>query len=233
MKRFLILCTPRTGSNNLFLSLNLHPQIFCEGEIDHLKTKSLRVQFDRFPEGRERDKAVSRGMIRFFKYFSKNSLVGLKLFPFHLNLQSLSKFIPGFSDIKIIYLHRLNFFEQMISYCVARRTNNWTESFKHAPRSNRKIDLHPFRIDEEEFLTLCKWMKTMILSCESFLTNIKNPRFEITYENSLTTSGKRDICSFLSVSQNVKISNVLKKTDQKKCHMILNYKSLRDLIEEI
>lgn len=146
---FVILGSPRSGSNLLVELLNFHPQICCHAELySPSGVYSFRRHFflnwetkwfvwlrDRFP--------LSFLKWIWFKPRNRNQTVGFKVFDFQ-SPKILSTVLTQSTTKKII-LYRKNFLRAELSNQIATKTDEW--ELKNGVASNKRVtfDLHLFR----------------------------------------------------------------------------------------
>lgn len=129
--KFIILCSPRTGSTLLHTYLNSHPNIYSHGEI------LRRDSFSR----------IHPGTTVFKRYGSNIKAVGLKVFYEYAHqgeFQNAYEQIVFDSSIKVIHVVREEIKNQYLSLMNSYRTGHWNSA-------NKKQFEYVDEIDPQEF----------------------------------------------------------------------------------
>lgn len=147
--RFVIIASPRTGSNNLVFKLRAHPAILCNGEVFHPKNVWVF-----WPKGELTDpvkaellqlkRADPRGLLeRVFAANFGRSVVGFKIFRGQ-NDEIMERLIDD-SSIRKIVLYRKNVLANYSSTLAANRTKTFSIRDVGEPMGSPKVPFAPKR----------------------------------------------------------------------------------------
>ena len=200
-KRFVIYCTPRSGSYLLVEYLNQFSGIKCYGEI--FKHHNLELSGDEKKINftlEKRDKQP-------FKYINSicdlnpDQIVGFKIFPAH-NKKVVER-TPNFSDFKIIVLRR-NIIDVFISLTYAKKSKQWIN------RGSRDKDLTKITFDSIHFkkykFKTYKYYKQLNTAVAS------DQKFNIDYHEVVNIDKVHELAVFLGIDD----ANITLKTTMKK-----------------
>ena len=206
--KFVIITSPRTGSNLLVSLLSSHKNINCYGEVfNHITNKNCKELWE----------STFKRKMPFIKS------VGFKIFyehPLSSEDKEVWNFIAKDKNIKIIHLVRDNVIRSQLSLLIAYRTNIWglTPKMKDIPLEKRKVN-----VEMESFIRSIKQIdKNKELTKKRFQ---EHSYYEISYEK--LTSGiqseMNQLFDYLNVSRKKVGSNLRKQ----------NPENLYDLIKEL
>lgn len=202
---YILLASPRTGSNLLNNLLNSHLNILAYGE---LFDRPLCCLAPGWPLSATKRLLISK-LRDLFPFFFINqfilkprgrliSCVGFKLFYSHVIAnQKIIKRLLNSTEFKIIHLQRKNFFNSLVSYEVAKRTNIWVAKTRPALDNANKI--FPITIDP---ISCRGFFEKKELDRSNALKFFKNmPLFDIYYEDLVKDQDQsiKKICCFLGV----------------------------------
>lgn len=130
-QKFIILASPRIGSNYLVSLLGSHTQVICYGEI--INSQGVLFDYPEYDPKRVtafRDKYPIKFMKKliFRKYASNIAAVGFKIFYHQARQGRLKKvwpYLKNLPDLKIIHLKRKNLLKSYLSDRLAETTNVW------------------------------------------------------------------------------------------------------------
>ena len=146
---FVIISSPRSGSNLLCGMLGAHPQIICFHELYHPKAMYYgprnRGKFD-FGTVIERDRQPYKFLAKIYNKEHDSESVGFKIFPGHN--QRILDFVLKRPDIKKIILKRENLLFTYTSALAARQTKKW----QHTANSDTKNEAVKVHVDAKDFI---------------------------------------------------------------------------------
>lgn len=157
--RFVLLTSPRTGSNLVSLALAAHPAVFMRGELfhpDEAQRKAWQqasLSFALPLQDYYRDGADPVAFLETHVYGCQDpakQAAGFKLFYSHLRdgaAAHLWDWLAAERDIRIIHLHRKGLLEAYVSYAIATRTNEWLQ---FSASSSASAPVPPLTIDIEQ-----------------------------------------------------------------------------------
>ena len=146
MKDFLILSTPRSGSNMLISMLRQIEGVTCWGEIfrpEHRDAKAFR-KIARAFGGRNRAlRFHEQSALEFWQKLVASMAgscdhFGAKLFYHHREGDPIWDHIRG-GNIRILHLYRASLFDTFVSYHVARKTGVWRLGRDQSPSDERIV----------------------------------------------------------------------------------------------
>ncbi len=205
-KKFIIISHARSGSNLLLQSLQNNPHISASDELFAGHYRKNQESFDLIMSNLFSEKET------------QISLVGCKIFYYHLNEQEWNKFV-NISDLMIIHLKRKNFFRTLTSMKIASKTQKWgsTNKKSNIPLSQKVVKFN------------CENLKKRIEQIESWQieteARFKNHKIHnIYYEDMISNPNVeiKELSRFLDLDTELNFSPKLKKQ---------NPESLSDLIE--
>ncbi|OAI46085.1 hypothetical protein AYO44_11930 [Planctomycetaceae bacterium SCGC AG-212-F19] len=181
LKRFVLLCSPRSGSNLVALALKAHPAVVMRGELFHpveAERKAWQEASAEFPfplDDYYRDGADPVAFLDKHVYGRPSpagmTTAGFKLFYTHLRDRATVGFwdwLVANRDIHIIHLHRKHLLEAFVSYAIANRTHEWAQ-LATAPVSTSApppltIDLEQLKRYIDETTAYCAQMEATFAS---------------------------------------------------------------------
>ena len=150
-KRFVILATPRCGSNWLCSLLDSHPDILCHHELFNLErirfSRSLNLDEDFLGGMQQRQEAPLEFLAQAWK-----ASFGYKAVGFKINLgqsEIIFNEVLDDPDIAKIIISRRNRVKSYVSEAIAEKTKVW-ESF---PESTPMVDPGPINVDAAELVS--------------------------------------------------------------------------------
>ena len=212
--KFVILCTPRSGSNWLHTLLNSHPSIFSYGEI-------LR----RTKEGNQFKTNPKLQALVFKPHHHNIKAVGLKMFYEYFDdeeYKSVCKEVIADSDILIIHLTRKKTLAQYVSLKKAQKSQKWSHSGSTSFTSAILLDTKYYNRYKKDQLQLRKRV----------MNNFKNHQvLEISYEDLLTNSNNSmfQIQSAFRVNQRKLFSLLQKQSTTSLTKQIINWEDFEEL----
>jgi len=167
LTRFVLLASPRTGSNLLGLALAAHPAVVMRGELFHPIEAERKAWFeaslqlplplsDYYRDGAD-PVAFVEERVYGGRLPAEKKAAGFKLFYKHLRNSATVGFwdwLVANEDIRIIHLHRKGLLEAFVSYAIAERTHEWLQfvgrAGSDAPPAPLTIDIDKLKgyIDE-------------------------------------------------------------------------------------
>src|SRR4051812_37461518 len=181
MTKFVVFTTPRTGSSVLIKTLDVHPEIFCGGEMFFFKGviyhNEIHYPFWRFPLSSKINYLVNYPKVfltlpRFLDkfYATNNALIKAKGFKL---MQYQAYYTPGiFSyfrrhDVKAIVLIRKNVLRNTLSDLRARSTKVY-----HNESSVATVTIPKFHVDVNELEKKIKQIESFNKQLEKSTTNL-------------------------------------------------------------
>lgn len=195
--RFVILASPRCGSNWLCSLLDSHPDILCHHELFnpdgiHL-SRSLRHEGDVLGGIEDRQTAPLKLLDRAWSNASGHRAVGFKL-----NLgQSEAVFTHVISDpgIRKIILSRDNRIRSYVSELIAERTDVW-ESY---PDSEPASDPGPQHVDVDDLFQRVRRNREYYRGLRQRIDAAGQSALELRYEDLGERKARRELLRFLDV----------------------------------
>jgi len=207
--RFIVLTTPRSGSNLLMTFLDSHPDIYVRGEM-------LAKQF-----GRSVKELVDP---HFRKQPKQFRAVGLKLFhehPYDGKPEDAWKVFLTYPKLKIIFLDRKNKLKQ---YYSIMRANNNAEWYSNGSQSSKPTVLE---LDPEGFARYLRRHENYNQRLNEYFHDV--PSIKMTYEDLAgdTEGVFQQVTDFLGVAP-YKPESTLKKQNQRGLReVVANYDALK------
>ncbi|MBY0526426.1 MAG: hypothetical protein K2R98_23735 [Gemmataceae bacterium] len=160
LERFVLLASPRTGSNLVGLALGSHPAVVMRGELFHPVEAERKAwqeassQFtiplnDYYHDGTDPVAYLEKNVYGWPSPAEKKA-AGFKLFYTHLRDRGTVAFwdwLAANRDIRIIHLYRKRLLEAFVSYAIANRTHEWLQ-MANAPAGTAAHT--PLTIDTEQ-----------------------------------------------------------------------------------
>ena len=205
--RFVVLGSPRTGSNFLCSALNIHSQITAFGEL--LRWPGTigwdLLAFRYWPYGQShnslnliRSDPVEFLKTQVFKMHPKcTGSVGFKLFYFHAreeNWKQVWNYLANEKNLRIIHLKRKNLLGAYLSHERALRTNKWVYRSREMPTNP------PMKVDAGQCRTFFEKTREWERQCDILFRD--HPKIELFYEQ-LSNNFRQTILSiqnFLGVN---------------------------------
>jgi hypothetical protein len=160
LQRFILLASPRTGSNLVGMALHEHPAVVIYGEIFHPDDNERKAQLawrsqsyapaDYYRDGADPLAFLEQQVYR-PDYPAGKTAAGFKLFYTHLRTGPAARFwdwLAGARDIRIIHLYRKRLFDAYLSYQIASMTRQWLVPLAAGPHA---AQVAPLKIDIEGF----------------------------------------------------------------------------------
>ena len=198
LTKFVILNSPRTGSNMLCTVLNSHPQILCHHEIfnPHVVGYARHLQNGDFSIGtiEERERDPIEFLSRVWKEPLGRPCVGFKLC--WRQSETIFREVLRDRELKKIVLMRQNRVKSYVSLLLARQTGEWVVYDKTdllEDRSRVEVDVsdlwETLRFNNEYYLEI---EETLRVSHQSFL--------RLNYEELFLSEARSRTLEFLGVS---------------------------------
>lgn len=218
-KRFVILATPRCGSNWLCSLLDSHPDILCHHELFNLErirpSRSLTSKGNILGSMEERQAAP----LEFLKHAWTASL-GHQAVGFKLNLgqsEIIFNEVLDAPDIAKIIISRRNRIRSFVSEMIAEKTKVW-ESFSDSPPMG---DPGPQHVDAAELFKQVRRNQDYYCGLRQRLKAAGQCAFEIQYEDLGDQQHHKTMLKFLNLDPGAKLLTATSK---------MNKGSLRTLI---
>lgn len=247
-QRFIILASPRTGSNYLVSLLKSHTRVICYGEV--INPKFAHFGYPGYDQRRFvafRDKYPVRFMeeMIFRKYSPSVAAVGFKIFYHHAREGRLKKIWPYLKelpDFKIIHLKRKNPLKSFLSYRLAKMTDIW--QIYDASQSNNLLESAlsmyrtavmketKIRLDYTECLNYFLRIQKRINQCNNFFK--EKPILEVFYEDLDKDCLKEmeRIQKFLNLETETLSSSLKKQNIRPLTETISNYWELKEKFKD-
>lgn len=191
MKKFVLAATPRSGSNYVVETLNLHPDVLCHYELARPKevTKALHLQDKLTLELRKED---PQSFVDLAFTPSKNqSAVGFKIF-IHDD-QNIFDIILKNNSVRFIVLERENRLAAFSSQEIAMQTNVWGSIEERGPEQKAVV------FDSKKFSNYCIAVDKYYRDLEVALKHNGHKFFKIEYMNIKDPQKSESIFKFLGV----------------------------------
>ena len=227
--RYIILSTPRSGSNFLSQLLHSHGRIVSFGEIYNPYTvwgspaetswehsRVMRLYRNLFPQ-RFLEKRVYRS------YASDMAAVGFRLFYDHIDntrFTCIANRIRESRDIRIIHLVRQNALRTAVSFLIAKKTGTWMLW------ESRKRDKPSVYIDPDACIRRIAQIQEWQTKYAGFFPD--NPMITVTYEHlcTHTRSESAKILKFLRVPPRALVTDMVKQNPFSLREIVTNYSDL-------
>ncbi|MDT0643051.1 sulfotransferase [Zunongwangia sp. F363] len=215
--KFVVVASPRTGSNFLISLLSSHRNVYAYGELfNKISDKNCRQIWDS----------------TFSKKMPHVRAVGFKIFydhPLGSEDREVWELINKNDNIRIIHLVRDNTLRSQLSLLVAYKTNIWglTPTMHNIPLKERKV-----KVDVEKFIG--NLHKINDYKKELGKLYKEHPYYELSYEALISNvQGEMDkLFEFLDVPQRKVKSNLRKQNPENISELIENYEEFRSKIKE-
>lgn len=217
--RFVILATPRCGSNWLCSLLDSHPDILCHHELfnpERIRLSRSLLSKPDFLGDMESRQTAPRALL----HKAWNKSLGHRAVGFKLNLgQSEIIFdeVLADPDVAKIIISRRNRIRSFVSEMIAEKTKVW-ESF---PDSQAMADPGPQQIDIAELLQQVRRNQNYYSGLRQRLNATGQSALEVQYEQLGERQQHRTILGFLKIDPDVALTTATSK---------MNGGSLRALI---
>ena len=227
-QKFVILTSPRTGSNYLSYLLHDHPNMMSIGEVYCLETLwgqpgkaqynhniFLRVIRNLFP-------LLFLKRFVYHQYPKQIQAVGFRLF-YHQadHFPSLLRYLIATDNLKVIHLQRLNLLENLVSLRLAQKTKLWS-SMQKPSFGNIKLTLS-YQECLEHFIETTKTQQRFSRLFP------ERPVLPVYYERLYTQPQKESskILAFLGLSQRHLTCALIKQNTRPLDDVIQNYQELK------
>lgn len=199
-RRFVILSSPRTGSNYLCSLLNSHPEILCHHELFNFD--GIRFAMD-FPEDQSRvlnniqrrDADRLAFLQRIWRHPLGREAVGFKLARRHPG--ALFHAVLADPGVAKIILHRSNHLRAYVSQQVAMAEGRWIHY------KQRHDDLEPIhvQVDVDAFLDYAWMVEDFHHRIDRQLEQLGQQALNIAYEDLGNAGCQQDLLRFIGVDQ--------------------------------
>lgn len=233
--KFIILSTPRSGSNYLSQLLHNHPNIHSIGEIFNPKTvwgNPGEPQWERSLIMKYYRNSLPVHFLKhavFKRYATSIKACGFRLFYDHIDntrFTDVAKFIEKCRDIKIIHLIRDNTLRSVISFFIAKKTGEWL-LWKKNNRMVNKVYIKPQDCIARLNL-LTAWQK-------KYTTYFpQNPILVAKYEDLSKSPQKtlKNVQKFLGVPERKLKTTMVKQNPQRLETIVQNYQELATALKK-
>ena len=202
--RFIIISSPRTGSNLLCGLLDAHPEVICHYEIFHENEIYYSDQYghdwikDFTKEMRDKDPQKFLQFLYDHKFGKRVKTNGFKIFNGHND--PLLKSLLADPKVKKIILKRENLLMAFISKIEAEKSGvyfNIDQDKKPKEEAKQKInfDYRHFKVYEKNNLDF-------FASCRNQITASNQKHFELDYTEVLNNETLSELLKFLEVDSN-------------------------------
>lgn len=226
MIRFVVLATPRTGSNWLCSLLDSHPDILCHHEIFnpegiHYALSARGGELD-FGTVRERDSVPLQVLDRVW-----HETLGLPVVGFKLNRGQnpavLNRVLRD-RDVRKIIIKRVNRIRTFVSERIAELTGEW-ESYRESERNDKKVTV---TVNPAELRRHALANQRFYQEIYQSLEDTKQAAMEIHYEKLADAQEVARALAFLGVSPAAKLTAGTRKQNASSLHeLISNIDDLR------
>ncbi len=175
LKKFVIITLPRSGSTVLVKTLDMHPQIFCAGELFYFPGKIYHTECQ-FPFWRIKALGNKINYLinfpnvlirlgRFMNSFYNHQKPGYKAVGFKLMYQHIL-YMPGIMDylkknnIKVILLTRKNLLRNVLSDMKARESGVYHNELDAAKNASKKLHVS-LQLLSERMKETGRWAKKL------------------------------------------------------------------------
>jgi LPS sulfotransferase NodH len=239
LQRFILLASPRTGSNLVGMALHAHPAVVIYGELFHVDENERKAQLawksyapaDYYRDGADPVAFLEKEVYR-RDYPAEKTAAGFKLFHTHLHTGPAARFsdwLAASQDIRIIHLHRKRLLEAYVSYQIASTTRQWLVPLSAGPHG---AEAAPVRIDIDSFKRYADEQIRRFEQAETLFRD--HPLLTIEYHDDVCTQFEttiRKLEAFLGIP-----SMPLPKKLQKQAKLplgeeIANFHELHDALE--
>jgi LPS sulfotransferase NodH len=197
--RFVVLATPRTGSNWLCTLLDSHPEILCHHEIFNpagihyaLSQRGGRLDFGSV-ETRDRDPLAV--LERVWRETAGHPIVGFKIGLGQS--EEVQRAVIGDPGVRKVVVHRANRIRTYVSEEIARRTGEW-ESYPWSELAERptRVEVDPERLREhaQRNERYYAWVREL-------LAEAGQEALEVVYERLTGEPERRRLQRFLGVAE--------------------------------
>ncbi len=232
-QKFIILSSPRTGSEWLTSLFNSHGQMVAYSELFH-------HQFIPWIYGRDRPVLTELFQFRekypiefmrdiiFRGYPKKIKAVGFKIHDYKQPLKDalvVWAYLCNLADLKIIRLRRKNWLKQFVSFELAKKTGNWHVTAGSSPLSQPPGKI---RLKHEDCLRFFHRLEVL----DKFFTKITKdkPVYKVCYEDLCadTTSRLNEMQEFLGLKIKKLNSRHQKTNKYSVSEALINYRELQN-----
>ena len=222
---FIILSTPRSGSNLLCSLLNSHPQVTCHGEI--FNQRDLKKVYPNWLVACINRFAVIFILYKKWRHSKFKPYYGFKVFTDQLvEIQPIVTPLEQ-RGFRIIRLYRNDFLKKAISLIIAVNTNKWSVN------SENEYSQEVHRIDPEKVMKCIKYYKKQEEIIDDILKD--KPYIFVDYEADLNPVNQRErwsnhICEQLNISKCLLTSNMLPTDKRSDNQRIENFQEVFDYL---
>lgn len=211
---FVIMSSPRSGSNYLCSMLSSHPNVYCHNEIFHHKTTGICLprlsKYDLLFDKEWRDKNQHQFLDRMHKktksFSFRLKMIGCKLLLNEVQIRNGFEAILDFHPT-IIFLHRLNKLAWYASRQIAGETGIWVNSKSSTYQ-------HKITFKEKEFLSLLAEVNHFEQTILNQL-NERNIKFmQLAYENLIQKQTQTMIMDYLNLSKKQLTAKTVKQNSE-------------------
>ncbi len=220
--KFVVLASPRTGSNFVTEVLNQHSSICCYNEIFHNSTMDSAKELSpketmQSIEWRNANPLEFLGNV--WKQQHGKILTGFKLFFSH-NAKVINAVLQD-RTVKKILIRRKNIVRQYVSFQIGLRDNQWN------CRSTKKEAVQPMAIDPHELQQFSEKLHVQYARARSEMHKTGQEFHEVAYEDIFGPAQDdhmRQICLFLGISEKIDTRTSLQKQHPEPlCSLIANF----------
>ncbi|HKJ16028.1 MAG TPA: hypothetical protein VJ984_01600 [Xanthomonadales bacterium] len=230
-QRFVIIATPRSGSNWLCTLLNSHPDILCHHELFnpdgvHIAWSLRGSDFDLGGPDLQREKPLEL-LNRAWSQSLGHACVGFKI----NRGQSEAAFSAVLQDpaIRKILVSRKNRVRAFVSETIAEINGQW-ESF---PDSPPPTSVQPVTIDPQALKSHAQANQAYLEEIRQLLDHSGQAFFETYYENIGKLNHQHELLDFLGVEQNVELKGQTRRMNPEPLEsLIQNHDALAAELED-
>lgn len=229
--KFVVLTSPRSGSNFLMSQICSHKQAHIFGELFN-PTNVLAAYYGwPFPLYKKENKSFFMNYrndkpIEFLdkyiyrKYDKRIKVVGFKLFYDHRSNEEVWDYLLS-NNIKIIHLIRTNFLDSYVSLLIAQKNSIW----KSTKKINKNIIVN---VDVEKMLRYFRSIEDNIMENTRFFKN--SDILEVSYDDLFTEKTIKDVLDFLNLEfQNLQ-SDYIKQNSPEISEKIENFEEVKEAL---
>ncbi len=234
MIKYILLSTPRSGSNHLAHLLASHPNVMSYGEPfqpNFLLGNPTKTPFENYfihilyQRYREKFPIFFIKNIIFRNYPSSIYAAGFKIFYDHAENKDLSivwKYLKSIEDLRIIHLKRKNLLKSLVSFYIAKKTGEFISFQNSRAKSTIQLSITPEEC-LEYFHKIEHWRKKY----ELFFSDKKI--HTIYYEDLIANQHQevQNLELFLSIPATRLSSNLKRQNTRLLSDIITNYTSLQ------
>lgn len=209
MKKFVLLASPRTGSNLLNSNLNQYHNILMHGEIFNPSFVGLNIgYFEKLnikrTEIEKRDKFPLKFMDRLF-IDNNHKAIGFHLFPGHSKKVLLN--VLNDKSVKKIGLRR-SIIPSYISLCEAIQTDVWLINKNGKPNAEKLKRKSKVVFEERKFLAYKQSLDQFWKTINKTLKETDQEMFPVWYAQVKKIERLNDLVKFIGINQQKKEFNI-------------------------